>query len=173
MYYVGYKNLNNVFSAESGSEFITQLKFHLYNELVDWIDNTTNVSGGTHLSQCDEFELNNTENLLRELLTLSTLNTKEELLIFNYVNDIYDITTDEHHNLGTITLYHLENETSRFDNLNKYQLKREYKNELLRRNKTVNYFLDLEEVLKDIEERQLFNVEKETIDLDNLKVEVK
>lgn len=173
MYYVGYKNLNNVFSAESSSEFITQLKFHLYNELVDWIDNTTNVSGGTHLSQCDEFELKNTENLLRELLTLSTLNTKEELLIFNYVNDIYDITTDEHHNLGTITLYHLENETSRFDNLNRYQLQRIYNNELLDRNEDVDYLLVLNDVLNDNEKRQLFNVEKETIDLDKLESEMK
>ena len=50
MYHVGFKNLNRIFSSESDSDFITQLKIALYDELVDWIDNTTNVSGGNHLS---------------------------------------------------------------------------------------------------------------------------
>lgn len=173
MYHVGFKNLNRIFSSESDSDFITQLKVALYDELVDWIDNTTNVSGGNHLRNCDEFELKNTEGLLRELLTLSVSYSKEELLIFNYVNDIFEITTDENHELGTITMYHLENEESHFENLNQYQLQRAYINELLKRKEKTSHLLVLNDVLNDNEKRQLFNIKKETIDLDKLESEMK
>lgn len=173
MYHVGFKNLNRIFSSESDSDFITQLKIALYDELVDWIDNTTNVSGGNHLRDCDEFELKNTEGLLRELLTLSVSYSKEELLIFNYVNDIFEITTDENHKLGTITMYSFKNkEGLRYENLNQYQLQRAYINELLKRKEKTSHLLVLDDVLKDNEERQLFNIKKETIDLDNLESEM-
>lgn len=174
MYHVGFKNLNRIFSSESDSDFITQLKVALYDELVDWIDNTTNVSGGTHLSECDEFELKNTEGLLRELLTLSVSYSKEELLIFNYVNDIFEITTDENYKLGTITMYSFKNkEGLRYENLNQYQLQRAYINELLKRKEKTSHLLVLNDVLNDNEERQLFNIKKETIDLDKLESEMK
>ena len=173
MYHVGFKNLNRIFSSESDSDFITQLKIALYDELVDWIDNTTNVGGGSHLSDCDEFELKNTEGILRELLTLTTLYTKEELLIFNYVNEIFDITTDENHELGTITMYHLENKEGRHENLNQHQLQRVYINELLKRKEKTSHLLVLNDVLTDNEKRQLFNIEKETINLDKLESEMK
>lgn len=174
MYHVGFKNLNRIFSLESDSDFITQLKIALYDELVDWIDNTTNVSGGNHLRNCDEFELKNTEGLLKELLTLSVSYSKEELLIFNYVNDIFEITTDENHKLGTITMYSFKNkEGLRYENLNQYQLQRVYINELLKRKEKTSHLLVLNDVLNDNEERQLFNIKKETIDLDKLESEMK
>ena len=174
MYTVSYKNGDKVFNAKDVTEFVPQLQISLHDELLDWIDNNTNVGGGSHLSDCDEEGLRNTEGILRDLMELSSLYSKEELLIFNHVKDIFDITTDDNHSLGTVTVYSLENnEGVHRENLNQYQLQRVYINELLKRKEKTSHLLVLNDVLKDNEERQLFNIKKETIDLDKLESEMK
>lgn len=173
MYKVSYKNGDKVFEAKDVTEFVPLLQISLHDELLDWIDNTTNVGGGSHLSDCDEDELRNTEGILRDLMELSSLYSKEQLLIFNHVKDIFDITTDENHELGTITMYHLENKEGRHENLNQHQLQRVYINELLKRKEKTSHLLVLNDVLTDNEKRQLFNIEKETINLDKLESEMK